>query len=102
MRLDNAVIDLGETQSSKVSTEVYDSFTLYAPAVFTGAVSVEASPDDGISWNSVLIAGTPIILGAGEAVTLIKFHGTHFRVVSDMAEVAERIIQVHGSGSDKS
>lgn len=96
-KLGDSVIANGAQEGSAVSLGDMDSVTLVPPAAFTGAVAVEISADDTQTWAAVGDAGSPVAIVGGQSVTLIKIHGTHVRVNSDMNEAAERTTAVFGS-----
>jgi len=103
MRLEDSVIANTENDGSSVSMEVYDSFSVYAPAALTGVLSIQVSPDNTITWfPAVDGAGVAIVVAAAEMAQIPRLQGTHLRGQTDgLGEAAERTIVFHGTGPEK-
>lgn len=105
MRLEGSTISSGGLNGSTCTTggSVYNSFSVYGPGALTGVATLQASPNDGGSWFDVPDdAGTPITIAAGAMVRVHNVECTHLRVQSTLAEAAERVFQIHGTGYEAS
>ncbi len=96
-RLGASVIADTESVGTPVSLADMDSITVIPPAAFTGVITLEISGDNTQNWVDVTSGGSTVLVVDGESLTLTKIHGTHVRVGSNMAEAAERIVQIFGS-----
>ena len=92
MRLPNLVIANGATNGTPIDVAAIDELTIYGPAVLTGVISIEVSPDKGTTWYPR--TGVPAI---NVGVTVTTIHAHRMRLVSTLAEGAERTFPVHGS-----
>ncbi len=92
MRLQNLVIPNTATLSNEIDVTGIDDLTIYGPAALTAAVSVEVSPDKGVTWIDTTL---DVIIIAGTRVSPV--HGDRLRLSSAGAEGAIRTFAVHGS-----
>ena len=92
MRLANLTILNTETISNVIDVTGIEDLTIYGPTALTAAVSVEVSPDKGVTWIDTTL---DVIINAGTRVHPV--HGDKLRVVSAGAEGADRVFAVHGS-----
>ncbi|KKN88079.1 hypothetical protein LCGC14_0251510 [marine sediment metagenome] len=92
MRLPDLKILNGQTNGVSIDVAEIDELTIYGPAALTGVISTEVSPDGGTTWYPY--AGAPAI---NVRVTYSTIHAHKMRLVSTLAEGAERVFPVHGS-----
>ncbi len=92
MRLQDLVIESGETNGVEIDVAEIDELTIYGPAALTGVISIEVSPDKGTTWYPRV--GVPAV---DIGVTVSTIHAHRMRLVSTLAEAADRAFIVHGS-----
>ena len=92
MRLPDLVIPNTGTASAGVDILPIEDLTIYGPATLTGVIDIEVSPDKGVTWYSLSLA-----VAADARVPVVAPQASQIRVVSTMAEGAERLFAVHGS-----
>jgi hypothetical protein len=95
MRLANLTIPLGTSVSNEVDTIGITHITIYGPAVLTGVVTLELSPDKGVTWYD---SGTTIAVDARENQSFL--HADRVRLTSAGVEAADRVFNMHGSTLD--
>lgn len=87
------VIASAGTASNSARVDVAESITIYAPAALTGTVNVQASPD-GTNWYNLQDAGSDIAVGVDDAVTIVTISVKFIRLLSSLAEGAERTFKL--------
>jgi hypothetical protein len=92
MRLPSLIIPNGDTDGTPIDVTGIDELTIYGPAALTGVISIEVSPDKGTTWYPR--AGAPAI-SIGVIVNTV--HADQMRLVSTLAEGAERTFIAYGS-----
>lgn len=79
-----------------------EAFTIYAPASLTGNITMQVSPDRQVSeggpasaaWSTLQSGGVDITLTAGKALTITDVAIRQLRLVSDVAEGADRTFRI--------
>lgn len=97
MRLPDLIIPNGDTESQWEDILPISIVTLYGPAALTGAIDIEVSPDGGATAYSLATA-----VGAGARVQVSRPQASVIRVVSTMAEAAQRNFPMYGSDEKRS
>lgn len=92
MRLQDLVIPIGTQISNEIDVLHIDDLTVFGPAVLTGTIDIEISPDKGVTWFD-----TTLNIAINASTRLHPVHGGKVRLNSDMNEVAARTFKVHGS-----
>lgn len=70
-----------------------EKLIIYPPAALTGTVTVEVSQDN-LTFTTLEKDGSDIAITAGKAIELENPAFRYMKVVSDMAEAAERTFQI--------
>ncbi len=92
MRLANLTIPLGTQLSNEQDVTGISSMSFYGPAALTAVVTVEASPDDGVTWFP-----TATVITVDVITFLSPVEATRIRLNSAGNEAADRVIAVHAS-----
>lgn len=93
MRLPDLRILTGEQNGEAQDIQSIDSVAIYGVTV-DGAIDIEVSPDDGVTWYSLVTA-----VAAGARVVVNDLLATDIRLVSDAVggETADRAFPMHGA-----
>ena len=92
MRLTDMVIPNAGTVSNAVSTLDRNKMTIYGAAAYTGVISLEASAD------GAAFIDTGLTVAAGALLRVDSLEADQIRLVSTLAEGAERTTPVHAVG----
>ncbi|KKN23260.1 hypothetical protein LCGC14_0906740 [marine sediment metagenome] len=93
MRLDDLVIPNGTQLSNAVKTSgIYDKFTVFGAAAYTGVIALEASAD-GANW-----VDTGLTVAASALLRVDSLQAEQLRLNSTLNEAAERTTPVHATG----
>jgi len=86
---------ISDTMDFRKWRSAASAVTIYGPAALTGAVNVQVS-QDGSVWVDLQEAGADITIAASEAENIITVGWKYLRLLSTLAEAANRVFHVIG------